>query len=117
MKRAPSNFWLDCQKSYYFKCWCCWRISASCSIYKIVLNSETDIDTAYNNIIKIKIPQGFARFIEMFNTLIRKLQLVQKYRRPWGGGNLFAINLSNFLIKNGHEVVYDLHDNILILFY
>ena len=30
---------------------------------------------------------------------------------PWGGGNLFAINLSNFLIKNGHEVVYDLKDN------
>jgi glycosyltransferase involved in cell wall biosynthesis len=27
---------------------------------------------------------------------------------PWGGGNLFAINLSNYLINNGHEVVYDL---------
>ena len=35
---------------------------------------------------------------------------------PWGGGNLFAINLSNFLIKNGHEVVYDLMIMILILF-
>ena len=29
-------------------------------------------------------------------------------RGPWGGGNLFAINLSNFLLKNGHEVRYDL---------
>ena len=30
---------------------------------------------------------------------------------PWGGGNLFAINLSNFLKSNGHQVVYDLNDN------
>ena len=30
---------------------------------------------------------------------------------PWGGGNLFAINLSNFLKIRGHEVVYDLNDN------
>ena len=28
-----------------------------------------------------------------------------------GGGNLFAINLSNFLKSNGHQVVYDLNDN------
>ena len=27
---------------------------------------------------------------------------------PWGGGNLFAINLSNYLKDNNHEVVYDL---------
>lgn len=30
---------------------------------------------------------------------------------PWGGGNLFAINLSNYLIQKGHEVIYDLTDN------
>ena len=29
---------------------------------------------------------------------------------PWGGGNLFAINLSNFLIAHGHSVIYDLTD-------
>ncbi len=29
---------------------------------------------------------------------------------PWGGGNLFAINLSNYLQDKGHEVVYDLTD-------
>lgn len=29
---------------------------------------------------------------------------------PWGGGNLFAINLSTFLKRNGHEVIYDLSD-------
>jgi len=29
---------------------------------------------------------------------------------PWGGGNLFAINLSKYLIKNGNIVVYDLID-------
>ena len=35
---------------------------------------------------------------------------------PWGGGNLFAINLSNFLKNRGHEVVYDLsHDDIDII--
>ena len=27
---------------------------------------------------------------------------------PWGGGNLFVKNLSNFLITSGHEVIYDL---------
>lgn len=29
---------------------------------------------------------------------------------PWGGGNLFIINLSNYLIKKGHIVTYDLID-------
>ena len=29
---------------------------------------------------------------------------------PWGGGNLFVKNLSNFLINNGHDVIYDLSD-------
>ena len=29
---------------------------------------------------------------------------------PWGGGNLFAINISNFLKNKGHEVYYDLSD-------
>ena len=27
---------------------------------------------------------------------------------PWGGGNLFAINLTNYLKSNGHSVTYDL---------
>lgn len=27
---------------------------------------------------------------------------------PWGGGNLFAINLSKFLLKNNNQVIYDL---------
>ena len=30
---------------------------------------------------------------------------------PWGGGNLFAINLSNFLKSKGIEVIYDLEDD------
>ena len=30
---------------------------------------------------------------------------------PWGGGNLFAINLTNYLIENGHEVIYDLNES------
>ena len=29
---------------------------------------------------------------------------------PWGGGNLFAINLSNYLLDKGHEVIYDLSE-------
>lgn len=29
---------------------------------------------------------------------------------PWGGGNLFVKNMSDFLIKNGHEVIYDLSE-------
>ena len=27
---------------------------------------------------------------------------------PWGGGNLFVLNLSNYLQQLGHEVIYDL---------
>ena len=30
---------------------------------------------------------------------------------PWGGGNLFAINLTNYLIENNHEVVFNLDDD------
>lgn len=30
---------------------------------------------------------------------------------PWGGGNLFVINLKNYLISNGHEVVHHLGDD------
>lgn len=30
---------------------------------------------------------------------------------PWGGGNRFVIALRNFLLKNGHDVVFDLKDN------
>ena len=30
---------------------------------------------------------------------------------PWGGGNLFAINLSNYLADNGHQVVFNLDDD------
>ena len=30
---------------------------------------------------------------------------------PWGGGNLFAINLTNFLISHGHEVISNLEDD------
>ena len=30
---------------------------------------------------------------------------------PWGGGNLFAINLTNYLHSEGHEVVSDLKDD------
>lgn len=30
---------------------------------------------------------------------------------PWGGGNLFFKNLQNNLIKNGHEVTFNLQDN------
>ena len=29
---------------------------------------------------------------------------------PWGGGNLFAINLRDYLLKNGHEVIFDLSE-------
>ena len=37
---------------------------------------------------------------------------------PWGGGNLFVVNLKNFLHNNGHSVVHDLCDkdiDILLL--
>ena len=30
---------------------------------------------------------------------------------PWGGGNLFAINLSNYLKSKGHDVVSNLDDD------
>ena len=35
---------------------------------------------------------------------------------PWGGGNLFAVNLKTYLLNNGHEVVHDLkHDDLDII--
>ena len=29
---------------------------------------------------------------------------------PWGGGNLFVKNLSNYLLDLGHKVIYDLSE-------
>ena len=29
---------------------------------------------------------------------------------PWGGGNLFVKNMTEFLIDNGHQVIYDLSE-------
>ena len=35
---------------------------------------------------------------------------------PWGGGNLFAVNLKTYLQNKGHEVVHDLeHDDLDII--
>ena len=35
---------------------------------------------------------------------------------PWGGGNLFAVNLKEYLLKNGHDVVHNLnHDDLDII--
>src|SRR6056300_341450 len=33
------------------------------------------------------------------------------FEGPWGGGNLFVKNLSEYLLGNGHEVVFDLFSN------
>ena len=30
---------------------------------------------------------------------------------PWGGGNLFVINLKEYLESQNHEVVFDLNDD------
>ena len=30
---------------------------------------------------------------------------------PWGGGNLFAKNLTNYLNNLGHNVIHDLYDD------
>ena len=35
---------------------------------------------------------------------------------PWGGGNLFAINLKNYLLQKNHKVVHNLiEDDIDII--
>ena len=35
---------------------------------------------------------------------------------PWGGGNLFVINLTKYLSSKGHKVVFDLtHKDIDII--
>ncbi len=42
-----------------------------------------------------------------------KISIGTKIKKgPWGGGNLFAINLTNYLENNNHEVVYNLEDEI-----
>ena len=35
---------------------------------------------------------------------------------PYGGGNQFVLNLSNYLIKQGHQVIYNLQEGIDIIF-
>ena len=42
---------------------------------------------------------------------MKNVCLVRKIiKGPWGGGNRFVIALRNFLLKNGHDVVFDLKD-------
>ena len=36
------------------------------------------------------------------------------FEGPWGGGNLFVKNLSEHLLSNGHEVVFDLFSNDIV---
>ena len=41
-----------------------------------------------------------------------KISIGTKIRKgPWGGGNLFAINLKNYLERNGHKVLNDLSED------
>ena len=41
-----------------------------------------------------------------------KISISSKYvNKPWGGGNQFIKNLTNYLSKRGHKVIYDLNDN------
>jgi len=43
-----------------------------------------------------------------------KISIGTKIKKgPWGGGNLFAINLSEYLSKKGHEVFFDLKEEDL----
>ena len=43
-----------------------------------------------------------------------KISIGTRIKMAWGGGNLFAINLKNYLISKNHIVVTDLKDQILI---
>ena len=48
----------------------------------------------------------------MKNFLMMKISIGTNIKEgPWGGGNLFAINLKNYLIEKGHKVVSDLEDD------
>ena len=49
--------------------------------------------------------------LEAYYQIYMKVSIGSKIvEGPWGGGNLFVENLSNYLLNLGHEVIYDLSE-------
>ena len=49
--------------------------------------------------------------LEAYYQIYMKVSIGSKIvEGPWGGGNLFVKNLSNYLLNLGHEVIYDLSE-------
>ena len=59
---------------------------------------------------KLSIPHGMLGYIDMFNKFMKISIGSRIIDGPWGGGNLFVVNLKKFLQKNGHSVIHDLCD-------
>ena len=51
------------------------------------------------------------KHLEAYYQIYMKVSIGSKIvEGPWGGGNLFVKNLSNYLLNLGHEVIYDLSE-------
>ena len=72
-------------------------------------DAEPYVEFAYKKSKELTIPKGFQNFITLFSPIKMKISIGSHIIVAWGGGNLFIINLSNYLIKR-YTVVYDLID-------
>ena len=51
------------------------------------------------------------KHLEAYYQIYMKVSIGSKIvEGPWGGGNLFVKNLSNYLLELGHKVIYDLSE-------
>ena len=66
---------------------------------------------AFNNVKKYTIPKQFEAISSFYLRLFMKISIGTNIKEgPWGGGNLFAINLKKYLEDKGHVVTNDLKD-------
>ena len=58
------------------------------------------------------IPAGMEKFRKMFTDLYENWYWLKIIEGPWGGGNLFAINLSNYLAEKSNDVYMIYRPNV-----
>ena len=75
------------------------------------LNAKPDTEFAYKKSLQFHLQTGMIKFNNMFLEAHEKISIGTNIKNgPWGGGNLFAINLTKFMEQKGHKVLNHLND-------
>ena len=83
------------------------------SIYKSIEQfhkAQPNTEFALQKAKSFTIPKGMESYIKMFEEVMKVSIGSKIVEGPWGGGNSFGQNMTEFLIDNGHQVIYDLSE-------